>query len=108
MIYNLFVFSCSIIAHSFLEKAELEQQLKPFVKESDYEDLIGSSWDALIETGFSFVITDKSNRLVGVSLSFDANCEPEIECTGPHTVIFEFLDVVEGPIRFVLVAQFQH
>lgn len=106
--FDLFIiFICSIIAHSFLEKAELEQQIKPFVKEKDYEDLIGASWDALIETGFSFVIADKSNRIVGVSLSFDANCEPDAECTGPHAVIFEFLDRIETPIRFGLFAHLQ-
>lgn len=79
--------------------------MKPHIKEKDYEDLIDASWDALIETGFSFVITDKSNRVVGVSLSFEANSEPECECTGPHAIIFEFLETVESPIRSDTVNQ---
>lgn len=95
------LFHCifSIIAHSFLEKAELEQQIKPDITEEAYVVLINESWDALIQTGFSFVIADKSNRIVGVSLSFDANNEPQCDLDGPHGVIFEFLETLESPVR---------
>lgn len=95
-------FRYSIISYSFLEKAELEQQLKPHITEKDYDDLLNATWDALIETGFSFVIADKSNHIVGVSLSFDVNTEPEYETPGPQSIIFEYLETVEAPIRFVV------
>lgn len=82
-----------------MEKAELEQQIKPDITEEAYVELINDTWDALIETAFSFVIADKTNRIVGVSLSFDANNEPECNLDGPHGVIFEFLETLESPVR---------
>lgn len=94
-----YLFFCSIIAHSFLEKAELEQQLKPNIKYSDYVELLEVLWQPLVEKAYSFVIKDNMNRIVGVALNFDANDEPEPPCNGPLTVIFEFLDFVEVPIK---------
>jgi hypothetical protein len=37
---------------------------------------------------------------VGAALNFDALDEPEIEYDGRLTVIFEFLEFLEGPIRY--------
>lgn len=89
----------SIIASSFFEKAELEQQLKPNIRYSDYEELLGCIWQPLVEKAYSFLVKDENNRIIGVALNFDANDEPEVPCTGPLTVIFEFLDFVEVPIK---------
>lgn len=82
-----------------MEKAELEQQLKPNIKYSDYVELLEVLWQPLVEKAYSFVIKDNMNRIVGVALNFDANDEPEPPCNGPLTVIFEFLDFVEVPIK---------
>lgn len=95
----MFCFGFSIISHSFLEKAELEQQLKPNIKYSDYVELLDAIWQPLVEKAYSFVIKDDKNHIVGAALNFDANDEPEVECNGPLTVIFEFLDFVEVPIK---------
>lgn len=89
-----------------MEKAELEQQIKPNITEEAYVVLINDSWQPLIETAFSFVIADKKNRIVGVSLSFDVNNEPECNLDGPHGVIFEFLETLEAPVKFVFLLQF--
>lgn len=90
-----------MIAHSFLEKAELEQQLKPNITKEGYMELINDAWDPLIETAFSFVIVDKTNRMVGVSLNFDANNEPPCNIPGAHCVIFEFLETLESAARSI-------
>jgi hypothetical protein len=50
---------------------------------------------------YSFVVQSKeSNRLIGAALNFDALDEPDIEFNGRLTVIFEFLEFLEGPIRY--------
>lgn len=84
---------------SFMEKAELEQQLKPHIKYSDYVELLEQIWEPLVEKEFSFVIKDDTNRIIGVALNFDVNDEPEPTVDGPLAVIFEFLEFVEIPIK---------
>jgi len=37
---------------------------------------------------------------MGAALNFDALDEPDIEFNGRLTVIFEFLEFLEGPIRY--------
>lgn len=74
--------------------------MKPNIKYSDYVELLEALWQPLVEKAYSFVIKDNMNRIVGVALNFDANDEPEPPClNGPLTVIFEFLDFVEVPIK---------
>lgn len=90
---------CSIICTSFIEKAELEQQLKPNLNFKDYSDLIEGIWNPLVEKGYSFVIEDKNGKIVGISLNFDANDEPPIPSCGMLDIIFEFLEKLETPIR---------
>jgi len=52
---------------------------------------------------YSFVVKSKeSDRLIGAALNFDALDEPDIEFNGRLTVIFEFLESLEGPIRYSL------
>lgn len=89
----------SIISNSFLEKAELEQQLKPNIQYSDYTELLDAIWQPLVQKGYSFVIKNENDHIVGVALNFDANDEPEAPVTGPLLIIFEFLDFVEVPIK---------
>lgn len=62
-------------------------------------ELLEALWQPLVEKAYSFVIRDKMNRIVGVALNFDANDEPEPPCIGPLSIIFEFLDFVEIPIK---------
>lgn len=49
---------------------------------------------------YSFVVHSKdSDRLLGAALNFDALDEPDLEYHGHLTVIFEFLEFLEGPMR---------
>lgn len=82
-----------------MEKAELEQQLKPNISAIDYVELLECIWVELVEKAYSFVITDKSDRLIGVALNFDANDEPEPTVSSELAIIFEFLEFVEVPIK---------
>lgn len=84
-----------------MEKAELEQQLKPNINYNDYVDLLELIWNALVEKGYSFIIKDENSRTIGVALNFDANDEPEVDISGPLSIIFEFLDFIEVPIKYV-------
>lgn len=84
---------------SFYEKADLENWLKPNILYTDYGDLFESIFEALIEKGLSFIVTDASGRMVGVSLNLDAHDEPQVEITSQLVKVFEFLEFVEGPIR---------
>lgn len=50
---------------------------------------------------YSFVVRSKdSDRLLGAALNFDALDEPDIEYHGRLEIIFEFLEFLEGPIRY--------
>lgn len=89
-----------IITTSFLEKAELEQQLKPNVSAVDYVELLECIWDELVGKAYSFVVKDKCGRLIGVALNFDANDEPEPTVVSELATIFEFLEFIEVPIKY--------
>ena len=60
-------------------------------------------WDSLIEKGYCFVVKSSKdraeNKVLAVSLNFDARDEPEVTIDSKLTVIFEFLESLEGPIR---------
>lgn len=90
---------CRIITNSFIEKAELEQQLKPNITFADYEILLEAIWNPLIEKAYSFVVKDDANRIIGVALNFDAHDEPEPSLEGALETIFIFLDHLETPIK---------
>lgn len=87
------------MTRSFFEKADLENWLKPDIKYTDYGDLFESIFDDLVEKDISFVVLDAQDRMVGVALNMDAHNEPEVEITSLLSIIFEFLEFVEGPIR---------
>lgn len=89
----------SIITKSFIEKAELEQQLKPNIDENDYIELIDAIWSSLIEKGYSFVVKDANDRVISIALNFDIFDEPEPEIHGNLQPIFIFLEEVESPIK---------
>lgn len=82
-----------------MEKAELEQQLKPNIKYSDYVELLDALWQPLVEKAFSFIIKNENDHIVGVALNLDANDEPEDLGTGSLSIINEFIYFVENPIK---------
>lgn len=52
----------------------------------------------------SFVVySEDHKRYTGVTLNFDAHDEPEVNIDNNLNIIFEFLEFLEGPIRYVLV-----
>lgn len=85
---------------SFYEKADLENWLKPNIMYTDYGDLFEAIFEHLVSNDISFVVTDSNDRMIGVSLNLDAHNEPEVEITSQLGVVFEFLEFVEGPIRY--------
>lgn len=90
----------SIITTSFYRKAELERYVLPQINESDYEEVIVKLWDTLKQQNISFVVKSASSgKIVGVALNTDARDEPEIELNSNLTIILEFLEFIEGPIR---------
>lgn len=100
---NKFYYSSNLsrlMTRSFFEKADLENWLKPLIKYTDYGDLFEEIFDDLVEKDISFVVMDQQDRMVGVALNMDAHNEPEIEITSSLSIIFEFLEFVEGPIRY--------
>ncbi|KAH0808989.1 hypothetical protein GEV33_013801 [Tenebrio molitor] len=88
-----------IITTSFYQKADLEQWLMPDILESDYDELIDALWEPLVEKGLSFVTKSDSGKIISVGLNFDARDEPDVQITSKLTVIFDFLESVEGPVR---------
>lgn len=48
----------------------------------------------------SFIVKDmNSKEVIGTSLNFDARDEPEVEIKSKLSIIFDFLEHVEGPVR---------
>lgn len=89
----------SMVTTSFYQKAELEQLIISELSEADYKELIGALWAPLLEKNLSFIVRNESGKIIGVALNFDARDEPDVEITSKLTVIFEFLESIEGPIR---------
>lgn len=94
------IFISRMITKSFYSKADLEQWLIPDIKRHDYRDLMDKIWPTLTEKEFSFVIKSvEDGKILGVALNLDARDEPEVDIDSKLTVIFEFLEYLEGPIR---------
>lgn len=47
------------------------------------------------------MIRHENGRPIGVALNFDARDEPEVNIKSKLQVIFEFLEYLEGPIRYL-------
>lgn len=89
-----------IITKSFYEKADIEQYIKHDILRTDYADILESIWEVLVAKDLSFIIQDANGRSVGVALNFDAHDEPEVQVHSKLIVVFEFLEFLEGPIRY--------
>jgi hypothetical protein len=47
----------------------------------------------------SFTVRDQDGRDIGVALNFDANAEPEMEIDTKLSIVLEFLESLEKPIK---------
>ncbi|XP_063239802.1 beta-alanyl-bioamine nonribosomal peptide synthetase ebony [Bacillus rossius redtenbacheri] len=88
-----------MITTSFYEKADLERWLTPGVAVRDYAELVDALWEPLLQKQLSFVVETEDGRPVGVALNFDAHDEPAVELKSKLTIVFDFLEHLEGPIR---------
>lgn len=89
-----------MITTSFYEKADIEHFIKEDILPTDYADILEAIWDTLVAKDLSFIIKDSNGRSVGVALNFDARDEPEVQVNSKLIVVFEFLEFLEGPIRY--------
>lgn len=78
----------------------MEKQLKPNIYYSDYIEVLDTIWNSLVDHAYSFVVKDENNRMIGVAFNFDANDEPEAPLVGGLGIIFDFLEFLEGPIKY--------
>lgn len=83
-----------------MEKGELEQQLKPDVKYSDYVELLDSVWQPFVEKSYSFIVKNEKDDIVAVALNFDANDQPVPVVTGAMLVILEFLEFIDSHVKY--------
>lgn len=92
--------SIFMVASSFYEKSELDKYaVGDKTKLSDYLEMITAIWQPLLTTGFSYVIKDKNNRLIGASFNLDANNEPKIPLVGGLRANLSFVDSLESPVK---------
>lgn len=61
--------------------------------------LLEAFWNPLIETGYSFVVKDGANRIIGVALNYDANDEPQPDFSGALRTVLIFLHHLEEPVK---------
>lgn len=92
--------SCSMITESFYEKADLEQWLKSDIHREDYKDLTDKLWEPLVQKNLSFLVKDMCGQPVAVALNFDAHDEPSVQIVSKLVVVFDFLEFLEGPVRY--------
>lgn len=72
----------------------------PDITRADYRELMEVMWNPLVEAGLSFVMKSaKTGKTIGVSLNFDLWDEPELILNSKLTIVFDFLEYLEGPIR---------
>ncbi|XP_033330320.1 nonribosomal peptide synthetase ebony [Megalopta genalis] len=88
-----------IITESFYSKADLEQWLITEISRDDYRELMERLWVPLVEKNLSFVVKSNNGRTIGVGLNFDLWDEPEVILDSKLTVVFDFLEYLEAPIR---------
>lgn len=90
-----------LIVTSFLNKSALEKHVKPNVYYNDYIELLDTIWDSLVERAYSFIVKDENNRMIGVTLNFDAHDELKASLVGGLKVIFDFVEFLEGPVKYI-------
>lgn len=66
---------------------------------ADFRILMEALWIPLIEMEYSFVVTDETNRIVGVSLNCDASDGPELRLSGALETVHIFVDQIEKPFK---------
>lgn len=88
-----------LLATCFYHKADLDCFLND-LKIEHYLEAFESIWDDAVKNGLSFMAMTSDGDLLGVSLNFDVEDEPEpqIESCNPLGVVFEFLEFVEMPV----------
>lgn len=89
-----------IITESFYSKADLEQWLMPGIEKDDYRLMMEILWGPLVEKNLSFAVKSaRDGRTIGVGLNFDLWDEPELILDSKLTIVFDFLEFLEAPIR---------
>ncbi|XP_076285853.1 nonribosomal peptide synthetase ebony [Lasioglossum baleicum] len=88
-----------IITESFYSKADLEQWMITEISRDDYRIMMERLWVPLVEKNLSFVVKSTDGRTIGVGLNFDLWDEPEVILDSKLTVVFDFLEYLEAPIR---------
>ncbi|XP_046473915.1 beta-alanyl-bioamine nonribosomal peptide synthetase ebony-like [Neodiprion pinetum] len=88
-----------MITDSYHMTSDLEKWLPPVITREHFSEVIHKLWDPLVEQGLSFVVKSTSGEALGVTLNFDARDEPEVTINSMMTVIFDFFEYLEEPIR---------
>lgn len=89
--------SMNLLAKSFFTKSEIDQFL-PGLKIEHYIEVLSQMWEKATKNGYSFMVKNDKKDLVGVSLNFDAQDEPDVKTENPLKIIFDFLHFVETPV----------
>lgn len=64
----------------------------------EYVQVYERRMNHFVEEGFSFIIRDKMNRIVGVSCNHDVNGIVEYDGPESYLVVVEFLETMERPL----------
>lgn len=86
-----------LLSASFFNKADLDKFI-PGLKIEHYYEILGAIWETAIKKGLSFMVKTEKGDLLGVSLNFDAEDEPELQVNNPLEITMEFLGSIETPV----------
>ena len=89
----------AIIGTAFLEKGDLDQLL-PGLMLDHFVSYLSPMWEYFVVNELSFMVINRSKRIVGVSLNFELGNEPRLmpPKASPLESIIEYLGFVENEI----------
>lgn len=88
-----------LLSESFHQFSELDGYSDNEVKLRDYIDTFEPLWDHALNTGWSFAIKDKSERLVGILIGFKLHEHLDIPLVGGVENVVRLVEFLEKPFK---------
>lgn len=85
-----------LLSKTLLQKAEIDKYL-PELSVKHYSELLDRIWTFLVRRGFSFMVKNDEDEILGVALNYDAVDAPQFNVKNPLKLTLEFLKFAEHP-----------
>lgn len=85
-----------LLSKCSLQKAEIDKYL-PELTSEHYSELFEKIWTFLVRRGFSFMVKNDADEILGVALNYDAVDAPKFKVKNPLQLTLDFLKFAEHP-----------